>query len=162
MKHLSKIVIIAAVSCLGELLNFLIPLPIPGSIYGLVIMLILLSTGAVRLEQVHDIGNWLITLMPVMFVGPTVGLIVTWDSYKDFILPILITCTVSTLLVMLVTGRVSQALIVLEDQRVRPAVQPQRRICFADQMRILWRRIYLSLPDGRFWYYRNRSVRYGK
>jgi len=164
MNHLSKIVIVAAVSCMGELLNFLLPLPIPGSIYGLVIMFLLLFTGTVQLSQVHDIGNWLLTLMPIMFVGPTVGLLVTWDSFKTFLIPILITCTVSTALVMAVTGRVAQALIVLEDRRrsAHAAPVPLRRIGFADQLRILGRRVYLSLPDGRFWYYRNRGIKYGK
>jgi len=111
MKHLSQIVWIAAVSFAGELLNFLIPLPIPGSIYGLVILFVLLLTGVLKTEQVKSVGDWLIALMPVMFIGPTVGLLVTYDSYKDFLIPILIVVTVTTVIVMAVTGTCAQWLI---------------------------------------------------
>lgn len=116
MKHLLQITIIAAVSLAGELLNYLIPLPIPGSIYGLVLMLLLLYFGVIEVRHVKDVGNWLLTLMPVMFIGPTVGLIVTFDSYKDFLLPIAVVVSVTTVIVMAVTGIVSQKLIRLTDK----------------------------------------------
>ena len=117
LKHLVQITIIAAVSLAGEFLNFLIPLPIPGSIYGLVLMLLLLCSGVIRVHQVKDVGNWLLTLMPLMFIGPTVGLIVTFDSYKDFLIPIAVTVSVTTVIVMAVTGIVSQRLIQLTDKQ---------------------------------------------
>ena len=117
MKHLTQIVLIAAVSLLGELLHFLIPLPIPGSIYGLIIMFLLLLTGVIRVAQVKDVGDWLLTLMPIMFIGPTVGLIVTFDSYKDFLIPLGIVATVTTIIVMAVSGTVAQRLIVHTEKK---------------------------------------------
>ena len=117
MKHFAQIAIIAAVSFAGELLNYLIPLPIPGSIYGLVLMLILLISGAFQVEQVKTTGDWLLSLMPVMFVGPVVGLIDSFDSYKDFLLPLVIIIPVTTLLTMAVTGRTVQWLISLQKRK---------------------------------------------
>ena len=117
MKHFAQIAIIAAVSFAGELLNYLIPLPIPGSIYGLVLMLILLISGAFQAEQVKTTGDWLLSLMPVMFVGPVVGLIDSFDSYKDFLLPLVIIIPVTTLLTMAVTGRTVQWLISLQKRK---------------------------------------------
>ena len=117
MKHFAQIAIIAAVSFAGELLNYLIPLPVPGSIYGLVLMLLLLCSGAVRTEQVKTAGDWLLSLMPVMFVGPVVGLIDSFDSYKDFLLPLAIIIPVTTLLTMAVTGRTVQWLISLQKRK---------------------------------------------
>ena len=117
MKHLSQITIIAAVSLLGELLRYFIPLPIPGSIYGLVIMFILLLCGTIKVPQVKDVGDWLLTLMPIMFVAPLVGLIGSFEECGKFIVPIIITATLSTVIVMAVTGIVSQALIELRDNK---------------------------------------------
>ena len=117
MKHFAQIAIIAAVSFAGELLNYLIPLPIPGSIYGLVLMLILLISGVFQVEQVKTTGDWLLSLMPVMFVGPVVGLIDSFDSYKDFLLPLVIIIPVTTLLTMAVTGRTVQWLISLQKRK---------------------------------------------
>lgn len=36
MKYIKQLLIILIISCIGELLNFFIPLPIPGSIYGMI------------------------------------------------------------------------------------------------------------------------------
>ena len=132
MKHLLQITIIAAVSLAGEILNQLIPLPIPGSIYGLVIMLLLLYFGVIEVRHVKDVSSWLLSLMPVMFIGPTVGLIVTFDSYKDFLIPIAVTVTLSTVLVMGVTGVVSQQLIRLTDRVRQKHAERKERIFFDD------------------------------
>lgn len=117
MKYLSQITVITAVSLVGEILAHIIPLPIPGSIYGLVIMFLLLLCGVLKVSQVKAVGDLLLTLMPIMFVGPTVGLIEKFDACREFILPILLTVTVSTFIVMAVTGVVSQALIKLQDKK---------------------------------------------
>jgi len=110
MKHLGQIAIIAGVSLVGELLSFLIPLPVPGSIYGLLLMLLLLVTKLIKLRQVKTVANWLISLMPVMFVGPTVGLMTSYESYKSFLIPVIVICIVTTIITMAVTGVSAQLL----------------------------------------------------
>ncbi len=110
MKHLGQIAIIAGVSLVGELLSYLIPLPVPGSIYGLLLMLLLLVTKIIKLRQVKTVANWLISLMPVMFVGPTVGLMTSYESYKSFLVPVIVICIVTTIITMAVTGVSAQIL----------------------------------------------------
>ena len=111
MKYISQISIILAVTLVGELAAYLIPLPIPGSIYGLVLLFLLLLTRIVKLPQVKEVGDFLLSLMPLMFISPLVGLIESVDAYKGMVLPVLLTGTVSTFIVMAVTGLVSQLLI---------------------------------------------------
>ncbi|MBP1558491.1 MAG: CidA/LrgA family protein [Oscillospiraceae bacterium] len=115
LKHLSQIAWIAAVSFGGELLNYLLPLPIPGSIYGLVLMLILLMTGIVKLDRVKSVGDWLVSIMPVMFVGPVVGLISSYDSYKDIIIPVFVITVLTTVITMAATGLTAQGIIRLQE-----------------------------------------------
>ena len=110
MKHIAQIALIAAVSFVGELLNYLLPLPVPGSIYGLAIMLVLLVSGIIRLEQVKDTADWLISLMPIMFVGPIVGLIGSYNSYKNILLPLVLTVLLTTVITMAVAGLTTQGL----------------------------------------------------
>ena len=114
MNHFSEISLIATVSFIGELLHYLIPLPVPSSIYGLLLMLLLLVTHIVKLDHVKATADWLITLMPVMFVGPTVGLIASYDSYKDILIPIVVISLVTTVLTMAVSGLTTQGLIRLQ------------------------------------------------
>ena len=60
MKYLHEAVIIAAVTFLAEIIKFFLPLPIPASIYGLVLLFILLKSGALKLEQVEHVGGLLL------------------------------------------------------------------------------------------------------
>ncbi len=117
MKYINQIAIIGTVSFAGELTAHLIPLPIPGSIYGLVIMLILLITKVIKLEWVKDTADFLLALMPIMFVSALVGISETYESWKNLILPILVVGTVGTALVMIVTGYVAQALISVKEKK---------------------------------------------
>ena len=53
MQYLKQFTRIAAVCLLAELLHALLPLPIPASIYGLVLMLVFLLTGLVNTQVVR-------------------------------------------------------------------------------------------------------------
>lgn len=111
MKYLKQFLIIILVSCIGELLYYLLPLPIPATIYGLIIMLGLLILKLVPLDAVKETAEFLIEIMPVMFIPAGVGLIVYWPQLKEFLIPICVIIVVSSILVMLVTGKVSDILI---------------------------------------------------
>ena len=119
MKHLGQIAIIAGVSLVGELLSYLIPLPVPGSIYGLLLMLLLLVTKTIRLRQVKAVANWLLSLMPIMFVGPTVSLMTSYESYKSFLVPVIVICVVTTILTMAITGCAAQILMFRHNRKER-------------------------------------------
>ena len=115
MKYLKQFLIIILVSCIGEVLNHYIPLPIPASIYGLVLMLALLILKILPLEAVKETAEFLIDIMPVMFIPAAVGLIALGDQLKDMLLPFCVITVVSTLLVMIVTGKVSDLMLKEKD-----------------------------------------------
>lgn len=68
MKYLKQFLIILVISLIGELLNKLLPLPVPASIYGMVILFIGLLSGVIKLSSVKEAGSFLIEIMPVMFI----------------------------------------------------------------------------------------------
>ena len=111
MKYIWQFGIILLVSFIGEVLNYYIPLPIPASIYGLVLMFTGLKTGIIKYEYVKDAGHFLIEIMPLMFIPSAVGLMVSWNVLRPVVLPITVITVVSTVLVMAVTGKVSDAII---------------------------------------------------
>ena len=114
VKLLRQFLVIMAVSFVGEILHAVLPLPIPASIYGLVLMLALLMTGALKLDAVEDAGKFMIEIMPVMFIPAGVGLMESWGELKAVLVPVLVITLVSTIVVMVVSGRVTQAVIRLE------------------------------------------------
>lgn len=111
MKWMQQFGVIAAVTCAGEILKALLPLPIPGSIYGLVLMLILLMSGILKLHQVKEAAEFLVETMPVMFIPAGVGLVTAWEQLQDILAPVCLITVITTFLVMIVTGKVTDALI---------------------------------------------------
>ena len=114
MKYMKQFGIILAVAFIGELLKYFIDLPIPASIYGLVIMLLLLMTKVISIEQVKETGSFLIEIMPMMFIPAAVGLITLWGDLKKLWLPLSVITVVTTVIVMAVTGRMTQLIIRVE------------------------------------------------
>lgn len=108
MKYLKQFLIILVISYAGELLKYVLPLPIPASIYGMVILLVGLLTGWIALDAVKDVGKFLIEIMPVMFIPAGVGLMSSWGIRKPLILPVSIITVVTIVTVMAATGKVSQ------------------------------------------------------
>ena len=114
MKLIRQFGIILAITFAGEVLKGLLPLPIPVSIYGLLLMLVLLITGILPLEAVQDAGKFLIEIMPVLFVPAAVGLLDSWPSLQAVLLPVSVITVVTTIFVMAVSGLVTQAVILRE------------------------------------------------
>ncbi len=111
MKYIKQFGIIIAVSFIGEVLKYFIPLPIPASIYGLVLMYILLLSGAIKPGSVKETAYFLIEIMPLMFIPAAAGLIETWGIIKPNLLAYAVITVFSTFLVMLISGRVTQLVI---------------------------------------------------
>lgn len=111
MKYVYQIGIIGGISFISEVLYALLPLPVPASVYGLVILLVLLLTGAVKAAQIEDTADFLLKIMPLLFIGPSVGLIQAADTVKGQILPLVVMCVLSTVGVMIVTSLTAQVMI---------------------------------------------------
>ncbi len=110
MKYIKQFGIIMAVTCLGEVLKQLIDLPIPSTIYGLCLMLFFLMSGIIKIENVRETGVFLLEIMPIMFIPPSVGLIASWTQLKPMLVALIVISVVSTVLVMVVSGLVVQGI----------------------------------------------------
>ena len=111
MKYLKQFLIILVISLIGEILNKLLPLPVPASIYGMVILFAGLLSGIIKLESVKEAGSFLIEIMPVMFIPAGVGLMSSWLNLKPVIIPVCIITVVAIFTVMLVSGHVTQYIV---------------------------------------------------
>lgn len=117
MKYIRQFLIILCVSFLGEVLRFVLPLPVPASIYGLILMFAALESGIIKLDSVKETGRFLIEIMPLMFIPAGVGLLDAWGKLQPVLLPVLAVTVVSTVLVMGISGRVTQAVIYREKRK---------------------------------------------
>lgn len=111
MKYVRQFGIILLLSTLGEVLHALLPLPVPASVYGLVLMLGALISGVLKLEQVKEAAEFLIEIMPVMFIPAGVGLLIAWGALKPVWFPVAVITVATTVIVMVITGHVTQFVI---------------------------------------------------
>lgn len=111
MKYILQFGIILFISFIGEVLNKLIPLPVPASIYGMLILFTALCTGVLKLSHVKETGKFLISIMPLMFIAPAVGLIESWETMQEFIVAIIVISAISTVAVIAAAGHITQLII---------------------------------------------------
>lgn len=111
MKYLIQFLIIIAFSFMGELLHYCLPLPIPASIYGIVLLFAALELKWVKVKDIRETSGFLIAVMPVMFIPAAVGLIDSWRSIGNAWLAYIVVTVVSTFVVMAVSGWVTQYVI---------------------------------------------------
>lgn len=116
MKYIYQFFIILLVTFIGEIMHYFIPIPVPASIYGLALMLILLCTGIVKLHNVEKTSDFLINIMPVMFIPGGVKLITVWSDIKPILIPLLAITVVSTITVMAVTGKTTELIMKLDNK----------------------------------------------
>ena len=117
MKYLNQFLIILGFTLLGEALQRIVPLPIPASVYGIVLLFTALCLGLVKTEQVKEAGGFLTSILPVLFVAPAVGILENWALIKDALLPMLLLVLASTVLTFGISGRIAQALMKKEEER---------------------------------------------
>lgn len=108
MKYLMQFTRILLISFAGEALHALLPLPVPAGIYGIIILFLLLETGIMGLDRVKETGEFLVEIMPVMFIPAAVGIISSWDVIAPSLWAYLAVTVISTIAVMAVSGRVAQ------------------------------------------------------
>ena len=117
MKFIRQFLIILAVTFIGEIFHAVIPLPVPASIYGMLLMLAGLTTKVIPLDMVKEAGGFLIEIMPLMFIPPAAGLLISWAQLREVFVPVAVITVVTTVLVMAVTGRVTQFVLKREKKR---------------------------------------------
>lgn len=120
MKYLKQFGIILLISFIGEVLHYLIPLTIPASIYGIVILFLCLLFHIIPVHAVKETSAFLIEIMPVMFIPAAVGLLESWDILHASLAAYAVVTFVSTCTVMIASGRITQA--VLRHARKKEAI----------------------------------------
>ena len=117
MKYIRQFLIILLISFLGELLKYIIPLSVPASIYGMVLMFLALELKILKVSDVKETSTFLIEIMPLMFVPAGVGLLDSWEALQPIWVQVVIITLISTVVVMGVSGTITQWVIRKDQKR---------------------------------------------
>lgn len=108
MKYIKQFGIILFLSFIGEILHMFIPLPIPASIYGIIILFVCLERNVIPVSAVKETSSFLIEIMPIMFIPAAAGLMDSWQIIKSAWIPYAAITFLSTFAVMAVSGKAVQ------------------------------------------------------
>lgn len=111
LERIKELFWIFGFSLAGELAHHLLPLPVPASIYGLLGLLAAIKAGWLHPAKVERTADFLVEIMPLLFVPAGVGLVAGWEDLRPVLVPVLLITLVSTVLVFGVTGVVAQRLL---------------------------------------------------
>lgn len=99
-----QLAIIIGCLAVGEFITWLTGISVPSSIIGMLLLTFLLKVKVIKLEWVETISNFLVKNMGFFFVPPGVALMLYFDIIGKEIVPIVLATTLSTMLVLVVTG----------------------------------------------------------
>ena len=110
MKYIKQLLVILSFSLAGELLAKALPLPVPGAIYGFLLLFAALCTGLLKPEHIRETADFLLGIMGIFFVAPAVNLMAYYEIIAPSLVPVCIIVVSSTLVVFAVAGLVTQFL----------------------------------------------------
>ena len=110
MKILRQMALLLLIVFIGDILNKVFGIPIPGNILGMILLLVALITGIIKLDQIEDISKFLLDHLSFLFIPAGVGLLAVTGVLKDSWYFLLLIAIITTILVMAVTALVVQFL----------------------------------------------------
>lgn len=108
MKLLRETIIIISIYLIGTFISSRFNVPIPGNILGMLILLFLLCTKVIKLEQIQTISNFLLDHLAFFFIPAGVGLMSSAEIIKDTWIKLIIICIITTIIIIVSTGLIVQ------------------------------------------------------
>ncbi|WOQ71172.1 antiholin-like murein hydrolase modulator LrgA [Bacillus stratosphericus] len=113
---LSQAFIFATVMFVSNLISMYLPIPMPASVIGLVLLFILLTTKIVRLEQVEQLGSSLTGLISFLFVPSGISVIQSLGVMQEVGVQVVGVIIIATIMLLAATGLFSQLLMQLSER----------------------------------------------
>lgn len=117
MKILRQTALLLSFLFAGEALKTGLHLPFPGTVLGMVLLLVALGSKIIRVEQIDELSTFLLDHLAFFFLPAGVGLIAYLNILRGSGPTLLLLCVLSTILIMVFTGICVQFLIQLGEKR---------------------------------------------
>lgn len=104
MKLFRESIIILGIYLISEFISRFFTLPIPGNILGMLVLLALLITKIIKVEQIETLSNFFLDHLAFFFIPAGVGLMSSAGIIKDSWLRIILVCVITTIIAIAATG----------------------------------------------------------
>jgi holin-like protein len=108
--------------CLGEAIVFVLGLPIPGAVMGMLLLFFALLSFPSLLEKLEESSHHLLKHMALFFIPAGVGIMVTASGIAQHWFALLVAVVVSTVLSLIVTAVSMQFLMSRQKTSLHPPI----------------------------------------
>ena len=114
MGVLGEFLIISMAAAAGVFIAAIPGFPFPGSVTGMIIMLILLSTKLLKLEQIVHASDFFIRFLPLFFIPLIVNLLKETTILEDYGFELFIVIILTTVITLAATGLTAKLMLSLK------------------------------------------------
>ena len=108
MKFFRESILLLSIYFVSEIISKSLNLPVPGSIIGMILLFVLLTSNIVKIEMVENLANFFLDHLAFFFIPASVGLMTSFSSLKGSIFKIILLCILTTIIVISVTAIIVQ------------------------------------------------------
>lgn len=106
LRFYKQLMFILLFSFIGEMISEIFSLPVPGSIIGMILLFLALQFRVIRLRQIHDLGQFLLGNMTILFLPAGVGIMAHFSDIIQFWWQISLIILVALFVNILIIGKV--------------------------------------------------------
>ena len=92
----------------GNLIDIVIKWYNLKTVIGILLLFLLLEQKTLQVDDVKEVADFLIFIMPLLFIPAAVGLIDAWNELRSSLTAYVTIIIAVTLIVMVATGRITQ------------------------------------------------------
>ena len=104
MRILTQTALILAIGFAGIAISMLLPVPLPGSIVGMLLLLSLLLLKVLQLKHIKDVAEFFLRNMGVFFVPACVAIVEHFGLLQEKLFAFILICVISTIVTFAATA----------------------------------------------------------
>ena len=101
MKFFRESILLLSIYFVSEIISKTLNLPVPGSIIGMILLFVLLTSNIIKVE---NLANFFLDHLAFFFIPASVGLMTSFASLKGSIFKIIFLCILTTIIVISITA----------------------------------------------------------
>ncbi|QYA44943.1 antiholin-like murein hydrolase modulator LrgA [Macrococcoides bohemicum] len=121
-------IVISVILLISKIIESFMPIPMPASVIGLVLLFICLCTGIVKLGQVERVGTALTDNIGLLFVPAGISVVKSLGLISEHPFLIIGLIFISTLLLLLCTGFFSQMIVMTTERKEKSSVKNENEV----------------------------------
>ena len=101
---LAELSLILSILLISQGIQIYLNLPIPATIIGMVILILMLSFKIIKLKWLENITDLLLDNLSILFIPAGVGIVNEFHLLKGYLIPVLFIISITTVIIIVTTG----------------------------------------------------------